>query len=119
MTSTRRLAALTMPLMAGAALMSSAAIANASPDDDAYLAALRAAGISWQPRTEEALIAQAHLICYQLNSGRTPQQVADDIHASLNAKTLSWLDIGAMVNAAHSTYCPGNACDVPAVCAGK
>jgi hypothetical protein len=26
------------------------------------------------------------------------------------------LDVGTMVNAAHSVYCPGNVCDAPTLC---
>src|SRR5215469_6144655 len=79
MPSPRWLARLTIPMMAGAALVSSAAIATANPADDAYLAKLRAVGLTWPPNTEEALIGEAHLICYDLSWGWTPQQIADDI----------------------------------------
>jgi hypothetical protein len=34
----------------------------------------------------------------------------------LNARGITLLDIGTMVNAAHSIYCPGNACDAPTLC---
>src|ERR1700722_3376304 len=49
MPSPRWLARLAIPMMAGAALVSSAAIASANPADDAYLAKLRAVGLSWTP----------------------------------------------------------------------
>jgi hypothetical protein len=116
MPSPRWLARLTIPMMAGAALLSSAAIATANPDDDAYLAKLRAVGLTWPPKTEEALIGEAHLICYDLSWDWQPQQIADDIHAHLNARGVTLLDVGTMVNAAHSTYCPGNVCDAPTLC---
>jgi Protein of unknown function (DUF732) len=99
-------------MMAGAALVSSAAIATAAnPDDEAYLAKLRAVGLTWPPQTEEAFIGEAHLICYDLTWDWTPQQIADGIHAHLNAKGVTLGDVGTMVNAAHTTYCPGNVCD--------
>ena len=110
------LAMLIIPTMAGAALVSSAAIATADPRDDAYLAQLRAVGLTWPPNTEEALIGEAHLICYDLTWGWTPTQIADEIHANLDAKSVTLLDVGTMVNAAHSTYCPGNVCDAPSLC---
>lgn len=116
MPSPRRLAACALPVMAGAALVSGAAMASATPADDAYLAQLRAVGLHWPPSTEEALIGEAHLICYDLTWGWQPQQIADEIHANLDAKGVTLLDVGTMVNAAHSTYCPGNVCDAPSLC---
>src|SRR5947209_16129921 len=99
-----------------AASLASAGIATATPADDAYLAQLRAVGLTWPPNTEEALIGEAHLICYDLTWDWQPQQIADDIHAHLNARGVTLLDVGTMVNAAHSTYCPGNNCDAPSLC---
>jgi len=116
MPTPRWLVRLTIPLIAaGAALASSAAIATADPQDDAYLAALRAVGLHWPPQTKEALIAEAHDICYDLTWGWQPQAIADDIHDHrLNKRGVTLLDIGTMVNAAHKTYCPGNVCADPA-----
>jgi len=116
MSSHRWLAMLAIPMMAGAPLLSSAATASATAADDAYLAQLRAVGLTWPPKTEEALIGEAHLICYDLTWGWTPQQIADDVHAHLDARGVTLLDVGTMVNAAHSTYCPGNVCDAPILC---
>ena len=113
----RWLVGLAIPVMAGAALVSSAAIATATtPQDDAYLNALRAVGLNWPPQTEEALIAEAHYICYDLSWGWQPQVIADDIHDHLNKRGVTLGDVGAMVNAAHRTYCPGNNCDAPTLC---
>ncbi len=116
MPSPRWLARLTIPMMAGAALVSSAAIATATPADDAYLAQLRAVGLTWPPNADEALIGEAHLICYDLSWGWQPQQIADDIHDHLNKRGVTLLDVGTMVDAAHKTYCPGNVCDAPTLC---
>jgi len=107
MPSPRWLARLTIPMMAGAALFSSAAIATATPADDAYLAQLHAVGLTWPPKTDEAIIAVGHLVCYDLSWGWQPQQIADDIHATLTPKGISLFDDGSIVNAAHSNYCPG------------
>ena len=49
MPSPRWLARLTVPMMAGTALVASAAIANADPTNDAYLAQLRAQGFNFPP----------------------------------------------------------------------
>ena len=117
MPSPRWLARLTILVLAGAALFSSAAVAGANtPADDAYLAKLRAVGLTWPPNSEEALIGEAHLICYDLSWGWQPQVIADDIHAHMNARGVTLLDVGTMVNAAHSIYCPGNVCDAPTLC---
>jgi hypothetical protein len=96
--------------------MSSPGSAGATPQDDAYLAQLRAVGLTWPPKTEEALIAEAHDVCYDLTWGWTPQQIADDLHARLDTKGVTLLDVGSLVNAAHSIYCPGNVCDAPSLC---
>ncbi|WP_420716107.1 DUF732 domain-containing protein [Mycobacterium sp. 94-17] len=116
MPSPRRLAKAAVPIMVCAAVLSSPGIAAATPQDDAYLAQLRAAGLTWPPRTEEALIAEAHDVCYDLTWGWTPQQIADDLHARLDTKGVTLLEIGSLVNAAHSVYCPGNVCDAPSLC---
>ena len=116
MPSPRWLAGFTIPMMAGAVLVSSAAIANATPQDDVYLAKLRAVGLTWPPNAEEALIGEAHLICYDLTWGWQPQVIADDIHDHLNKRGVTLGDVGAMVNAAHRTYCPGNVCAAPTLC---
>jgi hypothetical protein len=107
---------LAVPLIAGAALIATTAVANATPADDLYLSKLRAVGLTWPPNSEEALIGEAHLICYDLTWGWAPQTIADDIHAHMNARGVTLLDVGTMVNAAHSVYCPGNVCDAPTLC---
>lgn len=107
---------LTLPMLAGAALATSSGIATATPADDAYLAQLRAVGLTWPAGADEALIGEAHLICYDLTWGWQPQQIADDIHAHLAARGVPLLDVGTMVNAAHNIYCPGNVCDAPTLC---
>jgi Protein of unknown function (DUF732) len=116
MSSPRWLVRLAIPVMAGAALAGSAGIANATPQDDAYVAKLSAVGLTWPPNAEEALIGEAHLICYDLTWGWSPQQIADDIHDHLNKRGVTLLDVGTMVDAAHKIYCPGNNCDAPTLC---
>jgi hypothetical protein len=117
MPSLRWLARLTLPVAASAAMVGGAATANAvTPQDQGYLNQLSAVGLTWPPQTEEALIGEAHLICYDLTWGWTPQQIADEVHQHLDKRGVTLLDIGTMVNAAHSTYCPGNVCDAPSLC---
>jgi hypothetical protein len=116
MHSLRWLARLAILVTACVALAGSAGIATASSADDAYLARLRAVGLTWPPSTEHALIGEAHLICYDLTWGWQPQQIADDIHDHLNKRGVTLLDVGTMVDAAHNIYCPGNVCDAPTLC---
>lgn len=107
MLSPRWLARLTIPIVAGAALVTSAAIASADATDDAYLAQLRALGINWPPDRDEAIVAMAHLICYDHSWGYTPDAIAKDVHTTLSARGITLGDATAMVNLAQSTYCPG------------
>jgi hypothetical protein len=107
MSPPRWLVRLTIPMMAGAALVGSAAIATANPDDDAYLAQVRAAGLTFQPNADHALLAEAHDVCYDLSWGWTSQEIADDLHADWAKRNIPLLDLGGLVNAAHRTYCPG------------
>jgi len=113
MPSPRWLAGLAVPMMVGAALVTSTAIATADPTNDAYLAQLRAAGITWPQGHDEAIIGMAHLICDDLGWGWTPQQIANHIHANLDPTGANLLQVGSMVNLARSTYCPNQRCWAP------
>ena len=108
MSSPRWLAALTIPIIASAALVSSAAVASANPTDDAYLSQLRGAGLTWPDGDEDALIGMAYLICNDLEFNWTPQQIAASIHANLDPDNIHVHDVGAMVNIARETYCPNH-----------
>jgi hypothetical protein len=101
---------------AGAALLGSAGPANASPQDDAYLAALRGVGLSWTPSTQPGLIQEAHDVCYNLTWGWRPQQIANDLQKRLGSDGVTGAEAATMVNAAHRIYCPGNVCDAPTLC---
>jgi hypothetical protein len=109
MLSPRWLARLAIPVMAGAALVTNAAIATADPADGAYLAQLRSLGFTWPPDQghDAAMIQLAHHICFdRWFVGLAPDQIAKDIHAVMGDQGLSFGDVTAMVNAAESTYCP-------------
>jgi hypothetical protein len=106
MPSPRWLAILTVPMMAGAALVTSAAIATADPADDAYLAQLHALGFTFTPDRDEAVVAMAHLICYDRSSGLTPDAIAKDVHQFMGPRGLTFGDVTSMVSLAESTYCP-------------
>jgi hypothetical protein len=48
-----------------------------------------------------------HQICADRTAGRTPDQIAQDIHTTLGGKGITFADVTSMVSAAESTYCPG------------
>lgn len=98
---------LAIPVMAGVALFSSTGIATANPADDAYLAQLRAAGVTWPPKHDDSMIAMGWLICDDLIWGWTPDQIARDVHANLDSRGVAVGDIAKMVGIAHASYCPG------------
>ena len=110
MPSRRWLATLTVPIMAGAALVTSAAIATADPVDDAYLAQLRAAGFNWPPDHDEALTATGRLVCDDIMSGWTYEQIAGNIHATLDPRNVALGDVHSLVGIAHANYCPDFRC---------
>jgi hypothetical protein len=107
MLSPRWLARFSIPMIAGAALVASAAIATADATNDAYLAQLRALGFTFSPDRDEAVIAMAHLICYDRSWGLTPDAIAQDVHTVLGPRGLTFGDVTSMVGLAESTYCPG------------
>jgi len=108
--SLRWLARLLIPVMAGVALVTSAAIAAADDADDAYLAQLRAAGFTWPPDHDAALTGMGRLICDDIASGWTYDQIAQHIHATLDPRNVTLGQVGSMVSLAHSTYCPSQPC---------
>jgi hypothetical protein len=109
MLPSRWLARLAIPVVAGAALVSSAAIATADPSDGAYLAQLRAQGFTWPPDQghDAAMIELARHICFdRWFVGLSPDRIAQDVHAVMGDQGLSFGDVTAMVNTAEATYCP-------------
>jgi hypothetical protein len=110
MSSLRWMATLAIPVLTGAALVSGAAIATASPTDDAYLTQLRAAGFSWPPDHDAALTATGWLICDDIGWGWTYDQIAQNIHATLDPRNVTFGEVGSMVRIAHATYCPRQQC---------
>jgi hypothetical protein len=113
MPSPRWLARLTVPMIVGAALVSSTAIATADATNDAYLAQLRALGFTWPPDHDAALIGMALLICDDLGWGWTLDQISQHVHADLDARGVTFGQVTSMVSLAHSTYCPNQRCWAP------
>src|ERR1700744_4536380 len=96
MASPRWLARLTIPFVAGAALVCSAAIATADPADDAYLAQLRGAGFSWPPDHDAAppaMTAMGRLTGDDLGGGGTYDQIPQHAHAPLAPRNVTFGDV--------------------------
>src|SRR5215469_8888692 len=107
MPSPRWLARLTIPMMVGAALVTSTAIAVADATDDAFIAKMHTLGFTWPSGGDYDIIAMGHQICADRMAGKTPDAIAQDIHSTLGAKGITFADVTSMVSAAESTYCPG------------
>ncbi|MEE6177297.1 DUF732 domain-containing protein [Mycobacterium sp. 050134] len=103
----RWLAKLAVPVMVGAALSASTAIALADATDDAFIAQLHKLGFTWPSNDDSDMIAVGHQICADRNGGKTPDQIASDIHSTLGPKGITFADVTSMVSAAESNYCPG------------
>ncbi|GBG39818.1 DUF732 domain-containing protein [Mycobacterium montefiorense] len=113
MSSSRWLAGMTVAAMVGAALVAGTPVAAADPVNDAYLAQLRASGLTWAPGHDAAMIGMAQLICDDLGWGWTADQIARDVHANLDPRGIAVGDVGSMVSIAHATYCPNQRCWAP------
>jgi Protein of unknown function (DUF732) len=104
--SPRLLARLTVPVMVGAALLSSTAIAAADPNDDVFMSKLAAIGFVWPPDHAPAVVSLGHHICIDRLTGWTPDQVSADVHNTMSAQGFTFQDVQGIVDAAESTYCP-------------
>lgn len=102
----RWLGRLTIPILAGAALVNGAPVAAADPTNDAYLAQLRTLGFTWPPDHDEALIGMAHLVCDDLYWGWTQNQIAQQTHSVLDPRGVTVGQVNSMVDLASTTYCP-------------
>lgn len=89
-------------LASGVALVGMAIPAHADSDDDAFLAALTKAGISY--KSPDRAIKAGQKVCDLANSGTTALDIIKDVH-ELNP---AFTEAGAarFVQAAASVYCP-------------
>jgi hypothetical protein len=101
--SVRGLHLITVPALVAAALTIGSGVAAA--DDDGYLAQLKKVGVVWQSGGDTTLIQLGHAICSDRAGGKTPDQLATDVHSMLNS-SFSYSDATAIVSAAESNYCP-------------
>ncbi len=81
--------------------------ARADATDDAFIAALRAHGISHQ--SAQAAIAAGRLVCQQLDMGKPQEEIATDV---MNSSGLDGEHAGYFVAVAERAYCPRYA-DIP------
>jgi hypothetical protein len=100
------LARLSIPMMVGAALITSTAVAVADATDDTFLGKMHTLGFTWPAGDDSDIVAMGHQICADRMAGKTPDAIAGDIHSTLGAKGISFADVTSMVSAAESTYCP-------------
>jgi Protein of unknown function (DUF732) len=75
--------------------------AQATASDDAFLAALKAKGINYE--SPDAAVTSGRLVCRELDSGESPEQVANDI---INTSHLDSYHAGFFVGASIKAYCP-------------
>lgn len=113
-TRTPRFRPLLLVLAAGfvpaAALLGSVTLAptaHADGNDDAFITVLHSHGIAHDSATSE--IAAGHLVCRQLDMGKTQDQIATDV---MNSSTLDGSNSGFFVAVSERAYCPQYA-DVP------
>lgn len=94
---------LCIPAVVAAALTVGSGVAVA--DDDGYLGQLKKIGVVWQPGGEGTLISLGHAICSDRAAGKTPDELATDVHSGLTS-SFNYGDATAIVSAAESNYCP-------------
>ena len=81
--------------------LGAAPIAHADATDDAFVAALQAHGITHE--SAQAAMTAGHLVCHQLDMGKTQEQIANDV---MNSSTLDGDNAGYFVAVAERAYCP-------------
>ena len=86
MHSRRWLARLSIPMMVGAALVTSTAVAVADATDDTVLDKMHTLGFTWPAGDDSDIVAMGHQICADRMAGKSPDAIAADIHSTLGAK---------------------------------
>ena len=103
--STVRSLAGLVPLVALLSLVGVAApTARADAVDDTFLAALKAKGINFA--SSQAAIVAGHEVCDELDLGRQPSDVANDVTKNSN---LDGYHAGFFVGASIAAFCPRHA----------
>ena len=101
------LAAGFIPAVALLGPVTAAPTAHADATDDAFIAALHNHGIEHE--SPKSAIAAGHLVCHQLDMGKTQEQIATDV---MNSSGIDGDNAGFFVAIAERAYCPQYA-DVP------
>ncbi|OBI98949.1 DUF732 domain-containing protein [Mycobacterium asiaticum] len=107
MSSHRWMAKAAVPVLVGAALTMGTGIALADSTDDSFLSKMHSLGFTWPAGDDSDIVSMGHQICADRTAGKTPDQIAQDIHTTLGGKGITFADVTSMVSAAESTYCPG------------
>lgn len=81
--------------------LATAASAHANAADDAFLTALKAKGINYE--SPDAAVNSGHTVCHELDSGQTPEQVANSV---LSSSSLDSYHAGYFVGVSIKAYCP-------------
>jgi hypothetical protein len=81
--------------------LGAASTAHADANDDAFMQALNAQDITHESRA--AAIMAAHLVCQELEQGKSKSQIATDV---LNSSSLDGDNAGYFVAASVLAYCP-------------
>jgi hypothetical protein len=81
-------------------LLGAAPTVHAETTDNAFVQVLRAHGILDSP---QSAIAAGHLVCHELDMGRTQGQIATDV---MNSSSLDGDNAGYFVAVAERAYCP-------------
>jgi hypothetical protein len=97
------------PFVAAALLgpLGAAPFAHADNTDDQFVAALRADGMEHE--SKQAAVSAGHLVCHQLDMGKTQEQIATDV---MNSSGIDGEHAGFFVAIAERAYCPQYA-DIP------
>jgi len=81
--------------------------AHANPNDERFLASLRSQGITYV--SPEVGISAGHTACTELDQGKTPTQVAQDV---INSSNLDGYHAGYCAGASIGAYCPKYAAQI-------
>jgi Protein of unknown function (DUF732) len=106
MISVRKLHLLSVPAIVSASLFTGTAVALADSPDDTYIAKLHSLGVTWPAGEDSDAISLGHAICSDRAAGKTPDQLATEVHTMLSPKGFTYSDGTAIVSAAESAYCP-------------
>jgi len=90
-----------VPLVGLLGALGAAPPAHADATDDAFIAALKAHGISHES-TQSAIIA-GHLVCHELAGGKPQDEIATDV---MNSSSLDGDSAGYFVAVSERAYCP-------------